>query len=197
MCTFKFRLEVIMRTYTRLSWCERLQIEALYNAGHSYAFIARQLGRSTSSIYLDIQHGLYEHMGAETSRRPCRYSAVRAQDYARYQATAKGSPLKMGFNFCFAYDVRDMIFSGRSIEHIVNYKKSHGQFTVSVSTLYRYVDRGFIPDVTNKDLPCRGTHKRKKASVRLSRLPHGALITDRPFLPDDRSEFGHWEMDSV
>ena len=58
------------RNYRRISWTFRLKIEALYNAGHSFRFIAHQTGFAPSSIHNEIQHGLYPHMGAETTKRP-------------------------------------------------------------------------------------------------------------------------------
>ena len=66
--------------YRRLTWTDRLIIERLFNNGHSRHFIARELNRSVSSISDEIRHGLYTHLGAETTRRPEHYSAQIAQD---------------------------------------------------------------------------------------------------------------------
>ena len=64
-----------MRKFRHLDWSDRLKIEALYNSGSSCYAIAKHLGFAPSSITREIKHGLYEHMGAETTRRPLRYSA--------------------------------------------------------------------------------------------------------------------------
>ena len=79
-----------MKKYRRLDWSDRLRIEALYNAGNTCNLIAKHLGFAPSTIYREIKHGLYEHMGAECTKRPYHYSAQIAQDYADYQSTAKG-----------------------------------------------------------------------------------------------------------
>ena len=79
----------------RMKEIDRHKIEALYNAGHTYRSIAANLGYAVSSVYKEVQHGLYPHMGAELSRRPFRYSAQIAQDYADAQATSKGVEIKL------------------------------------------------------------------------------------------------------
>ena len=71
------------------TWIDRLYIERLYNSGESYRSISTVLNCAVSSVYSEIQHGLYDHLGAELYRRPRRYSAQIAQDYTDAQATAK------------------------------------------------------------------------------------------------------------
>ena len=187
-----------MKKYRRMDWSDRLRIEALYNKGHSYAAIARQTGFAVSSVYAEIQHGLYPHMGAETTRRPLHYSAQIAQDYADYQATAKGVDIKLGSNHAYAEDVAQQIACGVSVDTIVNVKKKSGQWTVSTTTLYRYIDRGYIPGVTNKQLPEKPKRKRHKGkTVRAAKAPKGLPIDRRPQDIDKRNAFGHWEFDSV
>ena len=56
--------------YRRMTWTDRLITEKLYNNGSSYRVIAEVTGFAVSSVYREIQHGLYEHMGVETSRLP-------------------------------------------------------------------------------------------------------------------------------
>lgn len=186
-----------MRKYKRLTWTDRLKIEALYNAGHTYRSIASCLGYAVSSIYKEVQHGLYPHMGAELSRRPLRYSAQIAQDYADAQATSKGVEIKLGHNYAYAQAVAEFVLSGCSIDTIVGRLRKEGKWTVSTSTLYRYIDCGYIPGVTNKDLPEKSRRKRKNNEVRAARAPKGTSIERRPIEVQTRLTFGHWEMDSV
>lgn len=187
-----------MKKYRRLDWSDRLRIETLYNSGHSCNYIARYLGFAPSSISREIKHGLYEHMGAETTKRPWHYSAQIAQDYADYQATAKGVEIKLSNHHQYARDVAAQVKSGVSVDTIVNIKKKSGQWTVSTTTLYRYIDRGYIPDVTNKHLPEKPKRKqRKHSTVKATRAPKGLPIDRRPQAIDERKAFGHWEFDSV
>lgn len=186
-----------MRKYRRMTWTDRLKIEVLYNSNHTYQFIANALGFAVSSIYTEIKHGLYPHLGAELTRRPMRYSAQIAQDYADAQATAKGVEIKLGHNYAYAKLVAELVSSGCSVDVIVNDLKREGKWTVSTTTLYRYIDKGYIPNVTNKDLPEKSRRKRKHNEVKATRAPKGTSIERRPYEVNHRLTFGHWEMDSV
>lgn len=184
--------------FRHLDWSDRLRIESLYNTGHTCLYIAKYLGFAPSSIYREVKHGLYEHLGAETTKRPWRYSAQVAQDYADYQATSKGSEIKLGKNYAYAKEVAAQIKQGVSIDTIVNVKKRKGQWTVSTTTLYRYVDLGYIPDVTNKLLPEKNHRKKRHPhTVKAAKAPKGLPIDRRPLFIDERKAFGHWEFDSV
>lgn len=56
-----------MKKFRHLDWSDRLCIEKLYNDGESCLEIAHLLGFAPSSIYREVKHGLYPHLGAETS----------------------------------------------------------------------------------------------------------------------------------
>ncbi|MBQ2062279.1 MAG: IS30 family transposase [Oscillospiraceae bacterium] len=186
-----------MKKYRRMTWTDRLIIEKFYNKGLSYRKVAEAVGFSVSSVYAEIQHGLYPHMGAEVTKRPFHYSAKIAQDYADIQATGKGPSLKLGHHYDFAATVEEQVKQGRSVSHIVMELRRNDTWTVSPSTLYRYIDRGYIPGVTNKHLPEKSRRKRPHNQVRAARAPKGTSIERRPGYINDRSVFGHWEMDSV
>ena len=187
-----------MGRYRRMTWVDRLKIEALYNTNHTYQYIAKATGFAVSSIHREVQHGLYPHMGAELTRRPMRYSAQIAQDYADAQATSHGVAIKLGHNYAYAQAVSQMISMGCSPDVIVSTFKRKGEWTVSTPTLYRYIDLGYIPNVTNADLQEKPRRiKRKKRTVRAARPPKGASIERRPSHINHRLTFGHWEMDSV
>ncbi len=187
-----------MKKYRRLDWSDRLCIEAMYNNGNSCVCIARYLGFAPSSIYREIKHGLYEHLGAETTKRPWRYSAQIAQDYTDYQATSKGADIKLSNNYSYADEIAQKVRQGVSVDTIVNIKKRNGEWTVSTTTLYRYIDRGYIPGVTSKHLPEKPRRvKRRSSNVKAVRAPKGLPIDRRPLFIDERKAFGHWEFDSV
>jgi IS30 family transposase len=71
--------------------------------------------------------------------------------------------------------------------------------TICTRTLYSYIDKGLFLHVTNKNLPFKGKRKKKKhKKVKpIKRPPNGTSIEKRPQYINDRSEFGHWEMDSI
>lgn len=187
-----------MKKYRRIDWNDRLLIEKLYNRGRSCPQIAHILCFSPSSIYREVKRGLYPHLGAETTCRPFHYSAQIAQDHADFYATTKGPEIKLGNNYGFAADVAQQVMHGISIDIIVNRKKKAREWTVSTTTLYRYIDRGYIPGVTNKHLPEKTRRKKRSYSiVKATRPPKGVPIDRRSDEINSRLSFGHWEMDSV
>ncbi len=184
--------------YTRMTWTDRLNIEKLYNRGAPYRVISEKTGFSISAIHYEIHRGLYDHLDGKTWITVKRYSAQIAQDDADWQATVKGCPVKLGHNHTYAKDIAVRIRSGESPDQIVGDLKRQEKWTVSTPTLYRYIDRGYIPEVTNKNLWQKSKRKKRTyKKVRAARAPKGTSIERRPLIIESRSTFGHWEMDSV
>lgn len=186
-----------MRKYRRMTWTIRLQIEALFNTGHSTRYIASYLGYAPSSIWAEVQHGLYDHLDGKTWLYVRRYSAQIAQDYTDQHATAKGTNIKLGHNYAYAQAVAQQVAAGRSPAHIVHGFKASADWTVSVSTLYRYIDKGYIPDISNKNLQEKSRRKPPEEKQKAKRPPKGRSIETRPKEVYARSAFGHWEFDSI
>lgn len=186
------------RKYRRMTWTDRLNIEKLCKQGASYSAIARKLGFAVSSVYYEIQRGLCEQRDGKTWKTYEAYSATIAQDDADWQASAKGYTVKLGHNHAYARTVSARIRSGESPDQIVGDLRSRNEWTVSTPTLYRYIGKGYIPDITNKDLWQKSTRKKRKyRKVKASKAPKGTSIERRPLVITSRSTFGHWEMDSV
>lgn len=88
-----------------------------------------------------------------------------------------------------------------SIETIINDLKTNkpeklmGLQLVSLKTVYNYINKGLLP-IKRIDLPIAA--KRKKCvSNQKSNKTKGTSIELRPSFINDRSEFGHWEGDTV
>lgn len=186
------------RKIRRMTWTDRLIIEKLFNSHASYRTIAKRLGFSVAAVYKEVQRGLCEQRDGKTWKTYKAYSATIAQDDADWQASAKGYAVKLGHNHAYARTVSARILSGESPDQIVGDLRSRREWTVSTPTLYRYIDQGYIPNVTNKDLWQKSKRKKRKyQKVRASRAPKGTSIERRPSSVASRSTFGHWEMDSV
>lgn len=186
-----------MRKYRRMTFTDRLIIEKLYNSRHSYRAIARITGFSAAAIHREVKRGLYMHTDTTLVEYP-RYSATIANDDAVWQASAKGQMIKLGNNHAYADLVATRIKNGESPDAIVGSLKISGEWTVSTPTLYRYIDQGYIPGITNKNLFQKS--KKKKRTYRrtsASRPPAGISIERRPDYINTRATPGHWEMDTV
>lgn len=186
-----------MRSYTRLTWTDRLTIEKLHNSGASERAIASRLSRSPSCIHYELQRGLYDHLDGATYIMVKRYSAQIAQDDAEFQATAKGSALKLENNYAYAKEVAERIKKGESPDSIVGDKRNKEEWTVSTNTLYRYIENQYIPGLSNNDLHVKSGKKPKKSPPRAKRAPKGPSIEFRPSSIADRSVPGDWEQDTV
>ena len=71
-----------------------------------------------------------------------------------------------------------------------------GMTTICTSTFYNYVEDNKIPNFDKQDLPMkmkRKTWERKEGKTK----GKGISIEQRPFSPEDRSLFGHWEGDLI
>lgn len=186
------------KKYSRMTWTDRLNIEKLFNSGASYSAMSRKLGFSPSAIHYEVHRGLYDYLEGSTWKTLKRYSADIAQADADWQASARGGPVKLGHNHAYAKAVAERIKQGESPDAVVGTLKARNEWTVSTPTLYRYIDQGYIPDITNKDLWQKSRRKKRTyRKVRASRAPKGTSIERRPHIIESRSTFGHWEMDSV
>ena len=69
--------------------------------------------------------------------------------------------------------------------------------TCSTATVSGYIDNGYIPDISNKNLREKPNKRRKYRHVKAKRPPKGTSIENRPEEINSRTSFGHWEFDSV
>ena len=88
-----------------------------------------------------------------------------------------------------------------SIDEIINdlirnrQDEIDGMITICTSTFYNYAKQGKIEGFSRNELPMirkdKNEHKEGKT------VPKGTSIEERSFKPEDRTEFGHWEGDSI
>lgn len=182
---------------------ERYQIEVLLKEEKSIRQISEALGRHYMTVYREIRKGTVEMLDSEL--RPYRrYCADRGQDIADRNKHEKGRELKVANDLEFIRFLEKMILEERySPNAILMYIKKHGlkfQTEVCYTTIYSYIDKGLLLNVTNKDLPVKSRRK-KKNMRRISKVSknnlRGRSIDERPETILDRDAYGHWEMDTV
>lgn len=182
-----------------LTYTDRLLFERMYNAGSPKKEISAVLGFSIQTIYNEEKRGLYEHLNSDYTVS-LKYSADKAQSLIDYNNTAKGQPLKLGKHYEYIeYVSHAILVDKKSPDVIVNELRSMGSFTVCTSTLYSYIDQGYITGVSNGNLWSKSRRKKRKyvKVIRHKRPPAGTSIEHRPKYISDRKTFGHWEMDLV
>ena len=176
-------------TYTQLSQDERYYISSMRAKKVSFSQIARDLGRSTSTITREFKRNL----------RPAgRYAAFVAHSYAvaRRRRSRRGSHYPPE---CWQL-IYSLLEEKWSPEQIADYLYANSLYTISYQSIYRVVriDRrrgGFL--FTNLRVMPKRRRKRYRSLDSRGVLRGKRPISERPDHINNRLEFGHWEADTV
>ena len=191
-----------MRIFKHLNWNDRLRIEQMLRQGMKPRQISEVLRVSRQTIYRELKRGEYERLDGGTWIYTKAYSPDIAERRYQENLRAKGPGLKIDRDFDFMNYIEDKIIHEKcSPAAALGYAKIEGRTfktSVSVQTIYSYIEKGVFLHITNEDLPNRGRHKQKYRRVRRAAAPtRGESIDRRPAVIDARQEFGHWEGDTV
>lgn len=184
-----------------LTESERYQIEILLKEKKSVREIAEILDRHYMTIYREIKRGTVEL--TDTELRPyLLYCADRGQMIADEQKGWKGRETKISNDLEFVHFMEDMILNKKySPCAILAYIKINGlkfKTEVCYTTIYNYIHNGIFLNVSDKDMIVKRKKKKneKKSKVCTHNIK-GRSIEKRPSEVMDRSDIGHWEMDTV
>lgn len=189
------------KLFKHLSQNDRIKMETMLNSGHKVVEVAEYLHVHRSTIYREIKRGEYTHRNSDYTEET-RYSSDLGQKNHDWNAQGKGRNIKIGNDRPLAEYIEGKIIEDKySPEAALAAAAESGiEFTTSISvrTLYRYIDKGIFLKLTNKDLPVKGKRKKHNKKVKVQkRASAGESIENRPDEVKDREVFGHWEMDTV
>lgn len=187
--------------YKHLSQNDRIKMETMLNSGHKVVEVAEYLHVHRSTIYREMKRGEYTHRNSDYTEE-VRYSSDLGQQAHDWNAQGKGRSIKIGNDLPLAEYIEDKIVNDKYSPEaaLVEVAQSGIEFstTISVRTLYRYIDNGIFLKLTNKDLPVKGKKKKHNKKVKTQkRAAAGESIENRPEEVKSRETFGHWEMDTV
>ena len=152
-----------MRKFKQMTHNDRIKMEALLNAGHSKAEVAEQLHFHRSNIYREYDKGKYIHRNSDYTEEE-RYSSDLGQKAHDYAQEGKGRALKIGNDRELAEYIESKIVDDKFSPEaaLAEVERSGIEFktTISVRTLYRYIDNGIFLKLTNKDLPIKSKKKK-------------------------------------
>lgn len=189
------------KQYKHLTFTKRLQLEALLKINTPIKDIAKVLDVHISTIYREVKRGRYEHLDGATWITEDRYSPDIANDKYRENLNAKGAPIKLGKDYELAEYIEKRIcddkLSPGAVLGEIKHRGLQFKTTISINTLYSYIEKGVFFRLSLKDLPRKPEYTRIKRKVKASRPPKGTSIEQRPNEIAKRSSFGHWEMDCV
>lgn len=192
-----------LRSRQHLNLSERIEIQTLHRLGHTNRSIGRILGRTHSTINNEMKRGTVDQVKkvngkevhqkfyfAETGqatyekhREACRphYKLVKAQEFLEFAE-------------------HKILVEKWSPDVVVGYSKRMEMFCkeerVCTNTLYRYIDENLLA-VTNLDLHLKLRRSTKNKALRVRKRVLGQSIDERPQEIDERTTFGHWEIDTV
>ena len=180
---------------------ERILIEGFLRAGRDEPWIADQLGRHRRTIEREVERGLTKRIDSELVVKLA-YSADRAQDVHKLNASAKGPVVKLkAHSVSLEFIRRHILISEWSPEVVAARMKQKGmEGAVCAKPIYTYIDKGEIHGVSNDSLwEKRMRGKKYKVLHRQAKrgTPIGRSIEDRPDGIANRKQVGHWEIDLV
>lgn len=193
-----------------LTYDEREDLEAMVNQNNvapkkdriTQRELAKRLGVSPATLCRELKRGRVILLDTHW-REVVSYSATIAQDDYDKKASAKGPHLKIGNNHELAKELEECIIEEKcspyaAIEKLKD-KPSYQKTPISERTLYNYIEQDVLENVTKKDLPRKGKSSKGKYTRVTKRIKDvdAKRIDDRPKEADERSEFGHWEMDCI
>lgn len=178
---------------------DRYVIEQMLNAGYEKADIIAVIGCSAKTFKREIIRGTWEYLDGKTYETKSKYSWDVAQRKHDENAKNKGRYAKINDLPELRNFIEKKIKKEKySPEAALMAAKSAGYtVAISVKTLYNNIDNGEI-GVTRKDLLRKDGWKQDKVKPRkAANNLKGESIDNRPAEANDRSEYGHWEIDLV
>lgn len=175
-----------------LKEADRKVIEVLLKRGESQTEIAKELGVNKSTISREINN----------RSTPNGYFADIAQlDYEGNREITKKNARKIIHSKTRNY-ILSKLQVGWSPEQISGKMKRDGkEDRICHETIYRFIyDESYCKREKLHQYLRRGKKKRTKwkgRGTKKSKIPNRTSISKRPEVANERSEFGHWEGDSV
>lgn len=166
--------------------------------------LASAIGTTLSNLYYIINDGLVDVLNYDYSFRK-EFSSQAAWDNRTKKEVESNSSKRLSSKDFINLVINEFRNPNNinSIDEIINDFKINrtneinGMETICTATFYNYVDQNKIEGFNKDELPIKSKRKEKNSKREGKRNPIGKGINQRPFLPTDRTEFGHWEGDTI
>ena len=188
-----------LRKNKHLNYEERITIQLRLKDGLTPYKIAKELGRPINTILNEIRRG------TTTQIKQGKHVEVYLADtgeavYKKHRSNSCRTFKLLECSDFINYTVDKIKNNSWSPDACVGEAIATGRFNrsqmVCTKTLYNYIDLGFM-DIKNTDLPMKLRRNTKLARVKKHKKKLGTSISQRPIDIDNRTEFGHWEIDTV
>lgn len=176
--------------YHQLSHEERYRISAEVRAGRSLRQVARELGRAPSTISRELQRNATTNDGLYRPDKAQRYCVARRRRCRRGPHFSRGQLAV----------VERLLRRRWSPRQIAGTLRAEGTPVPSHETIYRHIRRdkragGRLFEFTR--IMSKKGRKRYRSPTTRGLMPGKRHISERPAQVESRTEFGHWEGDTV
>lgn len=184
-------------SYTHFTLEERKYLQQLLSEDKSFREIAAILERSPSTISREVNRNRAKYRPHNKPNNKYWYNHWRAQNlYIRRRREQQRRALKPHTSeWNYVIEKLNLFWSP---EQIVNrYEKEHQKRLTSFATIYRYIYRGELPNISKK------IHLRRRGKLQLPRNSCYNTIQPDRIIPEwipsikNRSRIGDWEGDTV
>lgn len=186
--------------YKQLTYNDRLTLEKmLRQKKFTKQEIADTIGCTRITIYREIKKGTITGLDSQLKEIEF-YAGDTANRITKINKSKQGAKLKAAHDKeLLEYIYKKIVIDRYSPRATVAYMKKHKiRFKSSISdfTIYRYIKKGIFPYLTMSELPYEKTYHKKYLKIQ-KLASAGISIEKRSTHILNRTEFGHWEMDSV
>ena len=177
---------------------ERHEIEVRMKDGWTVYRIAKHLGRPYNTIRNEINRGTVSLYNGKQKR----YKADEGERvYKENRSNSRRINRSLQVSRFLMFVVSKFQSNEKwSLDACFGAALKSGEFQrdemVCTKTLYNYVDLGLLP-IKNIDLPEKLSRNTKTPKARENKRILGTSIEKRPENVESRTEFGHWEADTV
>lgn len=176
-----------MSSYIHFTLGERIRLQELLFQGCSIRMIARSLGRSPSSVSREIKRNRskngYNHWRAHVltllRRRDIRICAI---------------PYHSGL---WMYVVEKLNDHWSPEQIASRWRLEHPDSRVGTATVYRYVSKGYFPDINRRSNLRRRGKRRISGNSNFNTIHPDRTIPEWPPEIKSRARIGDWEGDTV
>lgn len=189
----------------QLTFEDRIKIETLLKEDRPLAYIAEKLDRSRSTITREIRRGSTGNPEEKTPTRFLKFMYTAREGQYIVDKRIRNSGRRSSLNYyktkVLQKEIHERHFTPGQVV------KKHPKLFKNSSIIYKWINHKKIPNVTYYDLPMQGKRfkrslnknfrKERRRNTSKRKLAELFSINERPDNINDRSEFGHWEMDGV
>ena len=186
------------KKFQHLTLEKRAQIEILLRQGYRKAQIAKIIGISRSTLYNELKRGTVEQLDTNLKRHQKYFCDVGQRVYEEHRRNSR-PPMKLTYAYDFIRYAEQQILENKlSPDAICGEAKLSGRFEriVSTKTIYNYIDKRLLK-VRNIDLQLKVKRKIQTSRNNQNKRIFETSIEERHEEINNRTEFGHWEIDTI